>query len=333
MTPARAAGIRAQRIEGKELSNNERREEERRTQDRWTVERIWDEYRQQFPGGNAAKSDLSRWGLYLKKPFANKEPHELVKLDVDRIRINLLKKRSPQTVKHILALLRRILNFGVDRGLTPPLPFKISMPSVDNVKTEDLTPEQIRRLFKVLETTPYQTAANMIKLAFFTGMRRGEIFKLRWDDLDFHKGFIFIREPKGGKSQKIPMNINAKEILQAIPEMDSEYIFPARNGGPRKDINKDVNKIKAEAGLPADFRPMHGIRHVFATMLANSGQVDMYTLQKLLTHKSPEMTQRYAHFRDESMKRAANQVDNILSDVMEHQQEQAAKVAKISNNE
>ena len=41
-------------------------------------------------------------------------------------------------------------------------------------------------------------------------------------------------------------------------------------------------------------------------MLASSGQVDMYTLQKLLTHKSPVMTQRYAHLRDDTLKNAAN---------------------------
>lgn len=316
MTPARAAGIRAKRIEGEELSNTARRKEEQRSKERWTIEKIWDEYQKQFPGEETPKADLSRWRLYLKKPFSSKEPHELVKLDIDRIRISLLKKRSPQTVKHVLALLRRIINFGVDQGFIAPLPFKITMPSVDNIKTEDLTPDQLQSLLTVLEKTKYTTAATMMKLALFTGMRRGEIFKLQWADLDFHRGFIHIREPKGGKSQKIPMNTKARELLQGIPETDSEYLFPARNGGPRKDINKDVNKIKKEAKLPAEFRPMHGLRHLFATMLANSGTVDMYTLQKLLTHKSPEMTQRYAHYRDEAMQRAANQVDDILSDAM-----------------
>ena len=47
--------------------------------------------------------------------------------------------------------------------------------------------------------------------------------------------------------------------------------------------------------MPSDFRPFHGLRHSFASMPASSGQVDMYTLQKLLTHKSPLMTQRNAH--------------------------------------
>lgn len=317
MTPSRAAGIRAQRIEGKQLSNNERRKEDRLTKDKWTIERLWDEYRKQLPGGDATATDLSRWRLYLQKPFGTKEPGHLVKLDVDRIRINLSKKRSPQTVKHVLALLRRVINFGVDHAFIAPLPFKIITPSVDNIKTEDLVPEQLQRLFEVLNNTHLTTVATMMKLALFSGMRRGEIFKLQWDDIDFHRGFIHIVEPKGGKSQKIPLNINARQLLESIPHQDSEYLFPARGGGPRKDIAKDARAIKETAGLPSDFRPFHGLRHVYATMLASSGKVDMFTLQKLLTHKSPQMTQRYVHFRDEAMQRAANDVGDILADAME----------------
>jgi N12 class adenine-specific DNA methylase len=50
-------------------------------------------------------------------------------------------------------------------------------------------------------------------------------------------------------------------------------------------------------------------------MLASSGQVDMYTLQRLLTHKSPVMTQRYAHLRDETMKRAADVAGDIINGI------------------
>lgn len=315
MTPARAAGIRGQRIEGKQQANTEQRKAAIAHEERWTIEKLWDEYRAQLSGGGSVE-DRSRWNKYLKTKVGGKEPKSLVKLDTDRMRITLLKKRSPQTVKHVLALLRRIINFGVDHGLIAPLPFKIKMPVVDNIKTEDLTPGQIKKLFEVLAITPYQTAANMMRLALFTGMRRGEMFKLKWADVDFQRGFITIREPKGGKTQKIPLNGNAKELLESISEKN-EYIFPARCGGPRKDISKDLRAIKKEAGLPDDFRPLHGLRHVYATMLANSGKVDMYTLQKLMTHKSPQMTQRYAHFRDEALRRASDQVDGILSEVMQ----------------
>lgn len=327
MTPARAAGIRAQRVEGKQQNNQEKRKVAAKKKQRWTIERLWNEYREQLPGGGS-KSDRSRWELHLKVKFGSKEPKQLVKLDTDRLRINLLKKRSPQTVKHVLGLLRRIINFGVDHGLVAPLSFKIKMPSVDNIKTEDLSPEQLQRLLEVLEKTPYQTAANIMRLALFTGMRRSEIFKLKWTDVDFHRGFIHIQNPKGGKSQKIPLNSKSRSLLESIQEQGREYIFPGRGGGPRKDINKDVNRIKEAARLPNDFRPLHGLRHLYATMLASSGKVDMYTLQKLLTHKNPQMTQRYAHYRDEAMQRAAEEVNTILDDALTFENDNNMKAIK-----
>ncbi len=64
--------------------------------------------------------------------------------------------------------------------------------------------------------------------------------------------------------------------------------------------------------MPYNCIQFHGLRHVYASMLASSGKVEMYTLQKLLTHKSPRMTQRYAHLRDETLKRAAAFAGDII---------------------
>lgn len=82
------------------------------------------------------------------------------------------------------------------------------------------------------------------------------------------------------------------------------------------DINKQVNRIKKRAGLPPDFRALHGLRHVYASMLASSGQVDLYTLQKLLTHKSPQMTQRYAHLRDEALRKASDLAGDLIASIL-----------------
>ena len=60
---------------------------------------------------------------------------------------------------------------------------------------------------------------------------------------------------------------------------------------------------------------MHGLRHAYGSMLASSGKVDMYVLQKLMTHKSPKMTQRYAHLRDDALKNGAGQIDDIFNQV------------------
>jgi integrase len=71
-------------------------------------------------------------------------------------------------------------------------------------------------------------------------------------------------------------------------------------------------KLKIEAGLPEDFRVYHGLRHTYASMLASSGKVDMYVLQRLMTHKDPKMTQRYAHLRDTALKAGSDVAADIF---------------------
>jgi len=151
-----------------------------------------------------------------------------------------------------------------------------------------------------------------MKMALFTGMRRGELFKLKWHHIDFDRGFISIKDPKGGIDQKIPMNEAARKVLLGHPKTRSPFVFPGRDGKQRTDIKRPVNRIKERAELPKNFRALHGLHHVYASMLASSGQVDMYTLQKLLTHKNPKITQRYAHLRDDALRRAADIVGELM---------------------
>jgi integrase len=318
MTPARAAQVRTNRIQGKELSNKEQREAEKVAKEaeasRWTISRLWKEYKKNNPKLKGIVTDENRFENHIKPKFGNKEPNEIIPLDVDRLRIKLLKTKAPGTVKNVLELLRRIINFGVKKNLCIGIDFTIEMPKVDNEKTEDLTPKQLTRLLKAIDEDTNIWAANMMRMALFTGMRRGEMFKLKWKDVDFNRGFINIKDPKGGPDQKIPLNDAARELLESHPRTRSKFVFPGRRGKQRTDIKHQVNRIKAEAGLPDDFRALHGLRHVYASMLASSGEVGMYTLQKLLTHKDPKMTQRYAHLRDEALKRASEVAGNIIKD-------------------
>jgi integrase len=80
--------------------------------------------------------------------------------------------------------------------------------------------------------------------------------------------------------------------------------------------------------LPDDFRPLHGLRHTFASWLASSGEVDLYTLQRLLTHNSPQMTQRYAHLADEALQRAAAVADKLFLPVAERKTAAVTKIRK-----
>jgi integrase len=316
MTPARASGLRSDRIEGKQPTNKERRAAEKAAKiPKWTIDRLFKEYKKGRAKSKGLKVDKGRYEKYIKPVFGDREPKDILPLDVDRLRIRLLKKLSPQTVKHVLNLLTWIINFGANKSLCTGISFKIKKPSVHNLKTEDLTPEQLDRLLKAIEKDPNVQVGNLMKLALFTGMRRGELFKLKWKHIDFDRGFISIEDPKGGPDQKIPLNDAARKVLESHPRTRSSYVFPGNDGRQRTDIHRQVNKIKAEAKLPKDFRPLHGLRHVYASMLASSGKVDMFTLQKLLTHKSPQMTQRYAHLRDEALKRASETAGILFNQV------------------
>ncbi len=314
MTPARAAALRIQRMEGKQLSNKERREAERaakRSKKKWTIDRLWEKYRAQRDDYPTLWTDRSNY-RHIKNQLGTWEPKDLIQLDVDRLRIRLSKKLKPQTVKHVLQLLKRIINFGVNKGLCQGSGFKIEMPKVYNLTTEDLTTEQLQSLLKAIDKDKDIEAANLMRMALITGMRRGELFKLKWNDVDFERGFIHIRDPKGGADQRIPLNDAAREVLENHPRSESPFVFPGRWGGQRTEIRTSVNRIRKRAGLPKDFRPLHGLRHVYASMLASSGQVDLYTLQRLLTHKSPQMTQRYAHLRDDTLRRAADLAGELI---------------------
>jgi integrase len=253
-------------------------------QGKWTISKLWDAYLE----GRTLKglvTDKNRYENYLNPDFGNKEPSEIIPLDVDRVRIKMLKTLKPATVRNTLELLRRIVNYGTRKNLCEGLNFKITFPKVDNEKTEDLTPEQLKALWDAIDKDDQLTSSKPYAYgSLYTGMRRGELFKLRWSDVDFEKNFIHIRDPKGGKSEKIPLNESARQLLINHVKTGSEFVFPGRGGKQRVDIKKSVNRIKKRAGLPKSFRALHGLRHVYASMLASSGQVDMYTLQKLLTH-------------------------------------------------
>jgi integrase len=319
MTPARAARLRAERIGGKLPTRQEIRDRKRAREEseaeRWTINRLWQEYTAHSQLKGLAQ-DRSRFVNYIKPAWGDKEPHEIMPLEIDRLRLRILRDKAPQTLKNTLALMRRLINFGMKRRYCRDLSFHLEMPKVNNLKTEDLSPEQLAKLMAAIDADHDIQAANLMKLALFTGMRKGEMFRLKWDDVDSDRGFIHLRDPKGGKDQTIPLNQAARELLANHPRGDSAFVFPGRGGKQRTEIRRPIDRIRKTAGLSPDFRPLHGLRHVYASMLASSGQVDLYTLQKLLTHKSAAMTQRYAHLRDDTLRRASDLAGDLITKVV-----------------
>ena len=96
-------------------------------------------------------------------------------------------------------------------GFRKSLSFEIESVKVDNQKTEDLNSEQFKRLLEEISKSTDVEANAIMRLALYTGMRRGEMFKLKWNNIDFQRGYIAIKNPKGGVSHKIPMNEQASK--------------------------------------------------------------------------------------------------------------------------
>ena len=207
---------------------------------KWTFDKLWTEYKAQRTFTRSLKVDDNRYENHLKDIFGKKEPKDIIQLDVDRLRIQLLKKKSPQTVKHIMALLKRINNFGVKKGLCESIPFSIELPKVNNTVTEDLDADQFKKLLNAIDAYEDIQAANIMRMALFTGMRASEIFKLEWKDIDFQRGFIHIRDPKGGPDQKIPLNDSARELIKNHPKKSREICFPRKKGQTTENGSKRV---------------------------------------------------------------------------------------------
>jgi integrase len=324
MTAARASRIRADRARGLELTNKGKRkaaEAARREEEgRPTITRLWGFYDEANAERRSRKGDCNRYLLHLARLFGDRTPDEIETMDIDRLRLRKLGTHSPQTVKHILSLLRRIVNFGVSKGLcAQPDPSKLhfTFPKVDNQKTENLTRDQMFAYLEALDAEPDQNAAAFLRLALTTGMRKGALMALRWEDVDFERNFVTLRGEyaKSRKTERIPLSAAAKKVLEKVERTGSPFVFPGRGGKQRKDFKRVALRVRDRAGLPKDFRPLHGLRHSFASWMASTGAVDIYTLQKLLTHGSPQMTQRYAHLADEALQRAAAVAGEIFKPV------------------
>lgn len=284
-----------------------------------TVALLWETYDAAHQGRASHKPDTRNIRHSLER-FGNKTPDQVRTAHIDTMRRELeAQGYAAQTVKHILGVLRRIIRYGAQRGLCsmPDISkLHFEMPKIDNIKTECLTPEQVKALFIALDNDPDQNLASMMRLALATGMRRGALLSLEWRDIDFKRGLITLRgeTAKSGKTTTIPMSSTAKEILLGVEMMGSQFLFPnPETGKKRVEIRRFTDRIAKAANLPKGFRPLHGLRHTYASWLASSGKTDLFTLQRLLTHGSPMMTQRYAHLADEALKSAACIIDECMA--------------------
>jgi integrase len=149
--------------------------------------------------------------------------------------------------------------------------------------------------------------------ALSTGMHRGEILKLTWDDVDFDQGHITIWESKNGESRTAPMSELLAEALCRQKEErrpNNPYVFLSPSGKPFNCIQAAFTSACKKAGI-TDFR-FHDLRHTFASHLVMNS-VDLATVKELLGHKTRIMTLRYSHLSQGHKKKAVETVGVLIN--------------------
>jgi len=334
MTAAKAAGIRAKKIAGELLTNAEKRAQDAAKKaeisSKWTIERLYNEYRGTLAEGLSRKtddSDFKRLEMFHKKEFS-----DLTTADILTFKKTFEKKLSAKTVKNTLVLLNRIKNFGWKTGLIDmPSTRKlmVEMPKIDNEHTEFLTTDQTKRLIEILEEEKETSlGAVYMYIILLTGIRRKAALALRWSDIDEERNIIWLRgeTAKNRRTNTVPLTGEVKILLEqakTLAPLQSEWIFPSKKnpGKQRESFRRVVESIHERAGLPKDFRPLHGLRHNFGSAGAAAG-VEPSHRKNLLTHSTLEMTERYTHIADKGMQDAAEKtVKEILKKALINNEE------------
>jgi len=135
-------------------------------------------------------------------------------------------------------------------------------------------------------------------------MRRGEIFNLKWRDIDFKRDIISLLKTKSGDKRMIPINEFLKNKLISIRKHPkSEYVFCKQDGQPYKDIRTQFNTVLRNAGISK--MRFHDLRHTFASQLVMNG-IDLNTVRELLGHADLKTTLIYSHLSQDHKKQAVN---------------------------
>jgi integrase len=178
-----------------------------------------------------------------------------------------------------------------------------------------LNDDEFMRLHNALglyQGRPYVTAA--IQLLLFTGCRLQEVLNLQWEDVDFDRGEMRLRDSKTG-ARVVQLAPPALDLLATLPrELDNTYVIPGlKVGRSLVNLQKPWRAIREAAGLN-DVR-LHDIRHSFASVAASNGQ-SLPMIGKMLGHTQAATTQRYAHLQRDPLKQATADVAARIASAM-----------------
>jgi len=267
----------------------------------------------------SAKHDESIIRRHLRPTFGHLKVEDVTLEEVDRFRKKVcpderdfsisLKERklrgivSPKTLHNILTLLISMLNMAVDLNWVKSRP-NVKKPKLPRVGYSYLRTEDDVKKFLVAAREEKQGVFELYYTAIYTGMRAGELLGLQWSAVDFKRRLVTVRRSyasttKTDETRYVPLLDVLLPVLREwkLRCTSDTWVFPSEVGTMQlpsaRVLQETLKRVREESEIPYYFK-FHDLRHTFASHWMMGGG-DLFRLQKVLGHKSTEMTQRYAH--------------------------------------
>jgi integrase len=316
---------------------------EKEKRDSITFEDYWnDNYlpAQSFKKPLVTKTEQGYFTNWIKPYIGAMSFKDIYPLHIEKIKKAMTdKEKAPRSIEYVLSIIRQEWNMAKRDGLIDrESPTKqVKKPKYDNKRMAFFSHEQAEKLFTKLkginitlqeksEKTNDKSLKekalqlhNMSLLSLHTGMRAGEIYKLKWADINLQEGIISIKDAKAG-SRTAYMTGEVKAMFEAIKPDNShanELIFKTDDGEMIERISNSfdrvVDDLEFNVGITDRRQKLtfHSLRHTYASWLVMQG-TPLYTVQRLLGHKTIALTERYAHLAPDTLKAAVNMFEKNL---------------------
>jgi len=211
------------------------------------------------------------------------------------------------TINRYKAALSVVFSYACRQYCLPSNPV-LQVPSLpeNNGRTRYLSEAERMRLFGACRASQWDKLYLIVLLAITTGARKGELTKLRWNDIDFDRRTAYVSTTKNGQPKVLPLTDSAVRELQLFDSKDTDLIFASKvKEGVAYCFNKPWKKALKESDIQ-DFR-WHDLRHSCASYLAMNG-ASLLEIADVLGHKQISVTQRYAHLCIEHKSSLINRV-------------------------
>ncbi len=264
------------------------------------------------------------WQNHLEPALGRRRLASVAKADVRALHAEIGAQGKTRAANLAVAVLRSALSWAIDQELMPgPNPAAGVRLYADARRDRYLTADEIGRLLLVLEADAQErgdwTAHDVIKLLLFTGARRGNVQRMRWQDVDWQlrRWLVPASDTKTARMYNVALPPGAIAILErrrAEVPTSCPWVFPGR---PDQDteaaalttIKGHWSRIRERAELPGV--RLHDLRHTAASMLINAG-ASLAIVAHQLGHARTETSSRYAHLVDEVVRAAVDRATASL---------------------